>query len=80
MNRIPGTDRADFHDYKISCSSRDHLVELRDKIGNIVEICEFYTFSAYNRPSKEQDFKDKVRDLLSRHSEGENINGNYTIY
>ncbi|CAI2187389.1 7062_t:CDS:2 [Funneliformis geosporum] len=32
--RIPsGTDRVDFHDYKISCSSRDHLVELRDKIG-----------------------------------------------
>jgi len=80
MNRIPGTDRVDFHNDKISCRSKDHLVELRDKIGSIVEICEFYTFSAYNRPSKEQDFKDKVQDLLYKHSEGEDVNGSYTIY
>lgn len=69
MNRIPGTDRVDFHNDKIICKSEDHLIELKDKIGNIVEICEFSTFSATNKPSKEQDFKDKVQDLLYKHSE-----------
>jgi hypothetical protein len=79
FNRIPGTDKVDFHDDEIICASKSQLNELKSKIGNIVEVWEFTTFTAKNRPSKEGEFRDTVQNLLDRNSEGRDVNGHYTI-
>jgi len=72
-------DRVDFHDDKIVCKSKGNLTELKSKIGNIVEVFEWKFASVTNRTDKEREFKNKVESLLDRYSEGEDINGHYTI-
>ena len=79
LYRTPGSDRVDFHDDKIICSSRSNLTELKSKIGDIVEVWEFSRFSSKNRVDKEREFKNTVQNLLDRHDGGRDINGHYTI-